>query len=341
VFFPPGVYYLGEVITPERLLKISRRSGVILSGYGATPVCRTLENVIPYIIALDEVQGARIEGLVFVDLGYDVGQMWRGATAVVLEATRGPCERITLEGLFGRSLVGLTMCRPSKHRIVNVDLTASATEDCMYGAVFQNNGDFVSARLSTRRTLRSYFVYGASFHDAWIYSDQHASSSADVLLKTYSRPTRLISLRYYVRASMSEGYHVALEHQHEADRGEISGISLTCFSEDDLRGNGVVFRAYDKDDQIRAETDSTWRDISVRCSGEIGLRALSRPPSVADLVLQDASGSVYLDHLPGFRVSRVGNQAAQGLSGPPRACTWMLSANPERRSDHDACSCLP
>lgn len=270
LYFPPGVYNLGDLTASQHVMDIQGARGMIIAGNQATLVCRsttTGDNQFspPRIFQVSDSRGITFRGLRFVDSGYSDSATYKGAYGIYIPATSGDVTNVVLENLEASSVLGLMFRAYSTSRFENINIRNVRVEKSYYGFILN---DPRNLRISTYRAdslKRALFLTGGQFITADIHSNNHQAASAEVLLKCYGIPLKNVRLHYRSDNSKSAGNaFISLEQQGTSGEFLIDNVDIDVDCSGSTVGFPVVIKDLDPMGNILPTTDKHWDNIRIR-----------------------------------------------------------------------------
>ncbi len=204
VVFKDGVdYFVGNFSTgfqPQGVFNIAGQSNITFKGRGRI-VSNTSSNALPYIFYLTDCNQITFDGLRFFDSGYNSSVTFQGPIGIVAASTlTTDSGGYSLRDVEGQNIVTPFQVAPGTNtgRVRGISFHNVKTDNCFYGAAFQENGDGVTGNIVINNPVRAYFVYGAHGHnvtlDIW-HDATSQGANACIDIKRYNNDTSGIKIR--------------------------------------------------------------------------------------------------------------------------------------------------
>ncbi len=204
VVFKDGAdYFVGNFSTgfqPQGVFNIVQSSNITFRGRGRI-VSNTSSNALPYIFYLTDCNQITFDGLRFFDMGYDPTVTFQGPIGIVATSTlTTDSGGYSLRDVRGQNIITPFLVAPgtSTGRVRGVNFQNVKTDNCFYGAAFQENGDAVTGSIVVNNPVRAYFVYGVHGHNITLNIWHDATSqgaNAVIDIKRYNNDTSGIKIR--------------------------------------------------------------------------------------------------------------------------------------------------
>jgi hypothetical protein len=253
VYFPSGVYWLGQYSTSEIIIDLSSLGSNIsvLTDKSVELRCQTTASVIPKFFYLLNNSHFTCGPIKFTDTGYDPNVNFRGAFAFQLEALPGTggWGDVVFDSIFCDGLVACVVLSggDSSARVRGIHIKQLFSNNCYYGFNSQNQGDGVKIdNLIAFQNYRPYFVYGATGHKVKIFNRANRSTSGAVNISRSpgGLDTQGIEVSYVSRDNTATPInHVNINHI-DLLGGTISGIKIDLDIESSAAYSPVNFINY-------------------------------------------------------------------------------------------------
>lgn len=252
IYFPTGIYWLGEYSTGVNIIDLSNAGSniSIITGKSVELRCKTTANVIPKFFYLLNNSHFTCGPIKFSDTGYDPNITWRGAFAFQMEALPGTggWGDVVFDSIFCNGLVGCVVLSggDSSARIRGVHIKQLFSNNCYYGFNSQNQGDGVKIdNLIAFQNYRPYFVYGVTDHKVKVFNRANRSTSGAINISRSPSGlnTQGIDVSYVSRDNTNTITHVLINHI-DLLGGTISDIKVNVDIESSVSYDPVNFINY-------------------------------------------------------------------------------------------------
>ncbi|QJB41562.1 hypothetical protein HF324_28430 [Chitinophaga oryzae] len=335
LYFPPGVYNLGDLKKSQHVIDIYGARGMVISGNQATLICRSTtagdnQSDPPRIFQVSDSRGITFRGLRFVDGGYSDSATYKGAYGIYIPATSGDVTNVIVENVEGSSVLGLMFRAYSSSRFENINIRNVRVEKSYYGFILN---DPRNLRISTYRAdslKRALFLTGGQFITADIHSNNHQAASAEVLLKCYGIPLKNVRIHYRSDNSKSAGNaFVSLEQQGTSGEFLIDNVDIDVDCSGSTVGFPVVIKALDAEGNIVPTTDKHWDNIRIRglSAGvpgrQVQVLSIQNKPGLIEVSPQLDPNNFLPSYYPGF-VRLTGHTWNYTIPGPLTAASHFI-----------------
>jgi hypothetical protein len=266
-------YFLGSSRDGDAILIADRLTNCLIDGNGSTlSVATDARRPLTFVWRFYRFSNVEMRRFVGLDTNADLNREWQGQYFCTLDGSRGPCRGFTFDDITVRNGVAMMwVSGGGGGRVSDVVIRRSTADRCYYGAVFEENGDRVSAEFTASNCRRAYFPYGVFDHQIRIECVHDGSSpgaDACCLIKRYAGDTGRISLELVLRGPRAPwSSAVKLEHQPPlGESGFIGDIDLKLRYEfaDGDQPVPLTLSSYSSDGrEERQVTANRWGDITV------------------------------------------------------------------------------